>query len=512
MDSKSILARFEAERQALALMDHPSIAKIFDGGLTKDGRPFFVMELVSGISLTAYCKQHRLSIRARIALLRDVCLAIQHAHQKGIIHRDIKPSNILVQDLDGRAVPKVIDFGIAKALHGPLTDRTVFTEFRQMIGTLEYMSPEQALTSTVDVDTRSDVYALGVLAYELLTGTTPLDGATLRRLGWLEIQKTIQESESPTPSTRLASLRSEAKDEVRPLEVSSLDRQGLGPNILEQDLDWIVMKAIDKDRQRRYATAIELADELQRWLQGIPFLHVPEPAIPSRKMGSEASVKALVAVVLFIASLATVGGVGYGIAERQSASKQKTESEWRAQQSKIIAGLEKDRSDSLAYGNAMIAATESFFTGRRSVTKQLLDSIPETQRGPEWRWLSQMSSDRFFELQPESRGATNSLCFLPDMKSLISVGEDGMVRIWDLESRQNVRHWKAGDQPLTRVEVSRQSTDVFTGHERGLIQKWDDMGRPLVTRQLESSITCLTLLQNDQVLGWYSIGRSSFPR
>ncbi len=162
MDSKSILARFEAERQALALMDHPSIAKIFDGGLTKDGRPFFVMELVSGISLTAYCKQHRLSIRSRIALLKDVCLAIQHAHQKGIIHRDIKPSNILVQDLDGRAVPKVIDFGIAKALHGPLTDRTVFTEFRQMIGTLEYMSPEQALTSTVDVDTRSDVYALGV--------------------------------------------------------------------------------------------------------------------------------------------------------------------------------------------------------------------------------------------------------------------------------------------------------------------------------------------------------------
>jgi serine/threonine protein kinase len=263
MDTRQVVARFEAERQALALMDHPNIAKIHDGGTTESGRPYFVMELVRGVPITDFCDERRLTTRERLELFVTVCQAVQHAHQKGIIHRDLKPSNVLVTLHDTRAVPKVIDFGIAKATSQPLTERTLFTHFAQMVGTPLYMSPEQAEMSGLDVDTRSDVYSLGVLLYELLTGTTPFEGDTLRRVGLDEMRRLIREEEPPTPSQRLHTLDAQACSTVS--ERRGVDVRRLG-QALRGELDWIVMRALEKDRERRYESASAFAADVQRYL------------------------------------------------------------------------------------------------------------------------------------------------------------------------------------------------------------------------------------------------------
>src|SRR6266478_447626 len=264
MDTKQVIARFAAERQALALMDHPNIAKVLDGGATDTGRPYFVMELVKGIPITRYCDENKLDTRQRLHLFIQVCQAIQHAHQKGIIHRDIKPSNILVADHDGVAVPKVIDFGIAKATAGQtLTDKTLFTAFEQFIGTPAYMSPEQAKLSGLDIDTRSDIYSLGVLLYELLTGKTPFDAKRLVRAGLEEICRIIREEEPPRPSTKLSTLDAGEQSTVanqRQLEPPKL------VGLIRGDLDWIVMKCLEKDRARRYETSNGLARDIERHL------------------------------------------------------------------------------------------------------------------------------------------------------------------------------------------------------------------------------------------------------
>ena len=252
MDTKAVVARFEAERQALAMMDHPNIARVLDAGATETGRPFFVMELVRGIRITDYCDQNHLSTKERLDLFIKVCQAIQHAHQKGIIHRDIKPSNILVTLHDGVPVPKVIDFGIAKATEGRLTDATVYTQLHQFIGTPAYMSPEQAEMSGLDIDTRSDIYSLGVLLYELLVGSTPFDAKELVASGLDTMRKTIREKEPVRPSTRFATLKGEELTTTakrRSADISRLMHQ------LKGDLDWIVMKCLEKDRTRRYETA-----------------------------------------------------------------------------------------------------------------------------------------------------------------------------------------------------------------------------------------------------------------
>jgi serine/threonine protein kinase len=275
MDTREIIARFEAERQALALMDHPNIARVLDAGATASGRPYFVMELVRGLPLTDYCDQAKLTTRERLELFIQVCRAVQHAHQKGVIHRDLKPSNVLVTLHDGAPVPKVIDFGVAKALGQKLTDKTLFTRFEQMIGTPAYMSPEQAALSGLDIDTRSDVYSLGVLLYELLTGVTPLDEETLRQGALDEVRRMIRETDPPKPSTRLLSLGDRLAEiaKHRHVEPAALSR------LVRGDLDWITMKALEKDRQRRYETVNGLAMDIERYLCNEPVVARPPSAL-----------------------------------------------------------------------------------------------------------------------------------------------------------------------------------------------------------------------------------------
>jgi len=268
MDTRLVIVRFEAERQALAMMDHPNIAKVFDAGATETGRPYFVMELVTGVSITEYCDKNDLSTKDRLALFVQVCNAVQHAHQKGIIHRDIKPSNVMVTQRDGIAVPKVIDFGIAKATNQRLTEKTLFTRYAHIIGTPAYMSPEQAELSDADIDTRTDIYSLGVLLYELLTGTTPFSEEELRRAGYLEMQRIIREDEPAKPSTKLSTLGETVTNIAK--------HRGCSPDLLRKavrgDLDVIVMTSLEKVRDRRYDSVSTLVMDIQRHLKDEPIL------------------------------------------------------------------------------------------------------------------------------------------------------------------------------------------------------------------------------------------------
>jgi len=321
MDSKRVLARFEAEQQALALMEHPHVARVHDAGLTQSGRPYFVMEYVKGIPITEYCDKQRLTIEERLQLFLHVCEAVQHAHQKGIIHRDIKPSNILVSMENDQAIPKIIDFGVAKAMSQPLTERTLYTEEGQLVGTPEYMSPEQADMASEDIDTRSDIYSLGVLLYVLLTGVMPFDSNTFREGGVERIRQIIREADPKTPSTRLSRLGEEAGKiaEKRRTEIRTLAKR------LHKELEWIPLKAMRKQRMERYRSASELADDIENYLKGAPLIAGPPSALyrlrkfMRRNQALVAGIAAVVAVLIAGVIVSTFFAIR---AERQARTSQ----------------------------------------------------------------------------------------------------------------------------------------------------------------------------------------------
>jgi serine/threonine protein kinase/WD40 repeat protein len=316
MDTRQVLARFKAELQALALMDHPNIARVLDAGATDSGRPYFVMELIRGVPITDYCDQNNLPVHERLDLFVQICHAVQHAHQKGIIHRDIKPSNVLITLNDGRPVPKVIDFGVAKALNQQLTQETLFTRFSEMIGTPLYMSPEQAEMSSLDIDTRSDVYSLGVLLYELLTGSTPFDKERLRQAAYDEIRRIIREEEPPKPSRRISTLGATRTAVAAHRQVDAHRLRQL----VHGDLDWIVMKALEKDRTHRYETANNFAADVMRYLSDQPIEARPPSAVYRFSKFARRHKMGLVSAALVTLALVAGSGISLGQAVRATAA------------------------------------------------------------------------------------------------------------------------------------------------------------------------------------------------
>ena len=414
MDTKSVIARFEAERQALAMMDHPNIAKVLDAGSTATGRPYFVMELVRGIKITDYCDQNKLSTRARLGLFIKACQAIQHAHQKGIIHRDIKPSNILVTLHDGVAVPKIIDFGIAKATEGKLTELTVYTDLHQFIGTPAYMSPEQAEMSGLDIDTRADIYSLGVLLYELLTGATPFDAKALLQSGLDAMRKTIRETEPLRPSTRLSTMLKADLTVVA-------QRHGAEPlrliHLVHGDLDWIVMKSLEKDRTRRYETANGLAMDIQRHLSNEPILARPQSSI-YRFQKLVRRNKLAFAAAGGVAAALVAGLVGILWQWRQAErNHQEAEANLYAADMNRAAQVLDDLGPVAARG----------LLERHADQAQL--------HGFEWRYLWKRCLGDFAYSFPSRSNRVWKLSFSRDGKTLAALEEGGVLRLLDLATR-----------------------------------------------------------------------------
>jgi len=463
MDTKAVIARFEAERQALALMDHPNIAKVLDAGSTEAGRPYFVMELVRGIKFTEYCDQNHLGIKQRLELFIQICQAIQHAHQKGIIHRDIKPSNILVTLHDGVPVPKVIDFGIAKATTDQrLTDKTLFTAYEQFIGTPAYMSPEQAEMSGLDVDTRSDIYSLGVLLYELLTGRTPFDPKELMESGLEAMRKTIREKDPVRPSTKLHTLSGEEL-------TTTAKRHGVeGPKLASQlrgDLDWIVMKCLEKDRTRRYETANGLAADIRRHLSNEPVVARPpsklyefQKTVRRHKVGFAATAAVMIVLalgVLFSAwqAVRATQAKKDALAAQASETVQRRNAE--AAQASEARLRERAEAEELAarqraYASDMNVAQQAL-TGNNLgraldlLNRQRPQKDQKDLRGWEWRYLWQQThSDALFTLCQKTE--IESLAVSADGRwvAIGLVHKDGLF-VYDLQTRQEVAHLAAGE-------------------------------------------------------------------
>jgi len=504
MDSRQIVARFEAERQALAMMDHANIAKIFDAGTTDGGRPYFVMELVRGIKITEYCDQNQLPTNERLALFIKVCQAIQHAHQKGIIHRDIKPSNILVTLHDGVPVPKVIDFGIAKATQHELTDKTVFTQFQQFIGTPAYISPEQAEMSGLDIDTRADIYSLGVLLYELLVGQTPFDAKEMMKGGLDALRQVIREKEPLRPSTKLNTLPGEARTTAgkrRQTDVGKLVHQ------LKGDLDWIVMKCLEKDRIRRYETANGLASDIQRHLNSEAVLACPpsaayrfQKAFRRNKLVFAAGTAVVLALVVGLGLAAA--GLRHAMRERNSALAARAGEEvhrreaQRAQTNEVrlrreaeVLALDARRR---AYASDMNIAKQALDDNNLGRALEMLEQhrpkAGQTDlRGWEWRYLwSQTRSDALFTLCQET-SEIRSLSVSSD-GNLVTVSLEGRggLSLWSVPERREVLRLAQKEEGVCAVISPTEPLLAFTsirfedsGQQRASLRLWN-----LATRQI----------------------------